>query len=252
MSEIFTIPANSEINIDIPARYIYIENVSVNNATFDIKAHTESGLYINEEMSKGAKLTALPEVVTNWAFKNDNAFDLTVTIKAGLVYYNKNELIGDVTAAVVHQNLSANATQFWAGVKQYHATELSYALLLNPVGSGIDATVKRIAVSQPAGLARLATFTSAALTGTNTKTILGINKHVNNIVLGPKGKCAAVAYHGFHGSTDIAELYLATDSEPTVFDFGESPIYLAEGYAVGLYSTSVGATTAATFEWSEA
>jgi len=157
MSEIIIVPANGRVDFSIPAKFIHVQDVSIVGAVFTMVGHGDD-LEIREEMGKGSKLSFLPEAVTDWEIINVTNTQLSITIKAGLVYYEEDTVVGDVNSKIVNdlkndkviagESFSAfmlmagTINDFQDGIGNYAAAQL-----FNPVGSGRTLQISNIKTS---------------------------------------------------------------------------------------------------------
>lgn len=142
---IFTVPANASINIDLPARYLLIDSITLGKSLI-LKGRSKN-FDIEFTVRGGGKISQLPEVVSDWVFKNNNAIDVDVVIQGGEVYYDENRLDGDVNAITTVDNKTLNGNEFFCGHNIAAVVgRSSYAGLYNPVGSGIKTIVNAVEV----------------------------------------------------------------------------------------------------------
>ena len=162
MREKFNIPANDTIRVTLPAVHIFVENVSVLNAEFDIvgKGVLPNGtaFTFEETLDKGGNLGPFPVALFEWELKNKTASDLEVTLKANLVPYRKNEIAGDVNSTIVNNYKADISKSSLSFVKQLRfdgsinnfnsaaAARYGACQLYNPADSGRNMIIERVRI----------------------------------------------------------------------------------------------------------
>ncbi len=173
MPEIFTIPANSRVPVGFPARYLFIEDISVPGAEIEIEGYGDLGgerFSFAETLTEGASLSGFPIAINDWYFKNTSGVDLTVTIKAGLVYYQKNEfsgvVSGDVNSISELKNKSADGNQYMYAAERGSVVDVVPTYILrNPSASGVNALINKVHLGTTSGsdLIQLGIFDESGL-----------------------------------------------------------------------------------------
>lgn len=270
MPEIFTIPANSRVPVGFPARYLFIENISVPGAEIEIEGYGDLGgerFSFAETLTEGASLSGFPITINDWYFKNKSGVDLTVTIKAGLVYYQKNEfsgvVSGDVNAVITEsvdivtkeKNKTLDDTEF-VGTAHATAATSSYGCnaLLNPAASGVDLHISQCGLVSTTA-AQLSYITEAALlalggivdfTAAMYDTAGGHGKNAQSVF--SEGKI----YQGNNPATFpiFAREVCSSFIQQKMFSEG-SPYVVKPGYALLIRSDAVNQPMSSRFEWSE-
>lgn len=264
MAEIFTIPANSRVPVGFPARYLFIEDISVPGAEIEIEGYGDLGgerFSFAETLTEGASLSGFPITINDWYFKNTSGVDLTVTIKAGLVYYQKNEfsgvVSGDVNALTTEKNKTIDGAEYFYGYqRQADAAYASMIALVNPAGSNVNLRLDKIHHNSSSSNHRLGIFTevdfltNSVTDHTATHKLLGgrINKKASG--LNPAGRVYEGVKDGVMVNGSLIELPTSSLGKHE-YDLKGSPFVIEEGYAVAIWGRTVNLTISVLFEWGE-
>ncbi len=255
MSEIFTIPANGRIPVGFPARYIFVESVSVAGAEFDIEGYGEylgDQFDFAETMSEGAGLNGFPVPVNDWYLINKNAFALTVTLKAGIVYYEKNELVGDVNSLTRPDDRTVDGDKFWSGNVLQADLGNSQIMLWNPAGSGVNVVLSAVRVLSASGAVTInrTTVTTDYIEVNNfVAGAGGSNKVISDLVL-PKAGIWQKNNSTVRGVA-MAQAPTAQTGAPTKLNFMSEPIHIPAGYGLEFVNQTDNSLLAVYLEWSE-
>ncbi len=258
MSETFTIPANGRIPVGFPARYIFVESVSVADAEFDIIGYGEhlgDEFEFSETMTEGASLSGFPVPVADWYLINKNDYALTVEVKAGLVYYNKNALVGDVNALTTYKNLTDEGNQFIAGGFRIGLPDnYSHYAFKNQGGKPVYVT--KIWVNGFGGAVDICRNTSG-ITDMTIQPIWGAPKDTGGTInTGYVYDSASSSMQTFADGLQTREGDLVfsvpsgSDGKPSYFGFGNSPIKVQPGHMI-IARAQVGKTISCSMEFSE-
>jgi len=252
MPEIVVVPANSSVEYGFPARYLFVKDISIAGAIFTLKANGDS-FSINEEMEKSSKISGLPETLTSWEFVNDTAVELTIIIKAGLVYYEEDKIVGDINSLTTPANKSIEGNQFIAGASQSPVVgQYSQIALNNPLSSGVEVVVSKMELyfDTNAMIAFYDNVSFAALGLTNLSTILSDN--YNKLSSGLTGQ-ATMHYGSNVGYDNTKQKGFLTHggfASISVLD-SSKPMHIEEGYALVITGSVTNKPANATLEWSE-
>jgi hypothetical protein len=233
MSEIFTVPASGTFRTGFPAANLFVEELSIPDARFiiegDVVMQNGDEFSFSEEVKKGSRLQ-FPGVVYKWNFKNTSALPLTVTLKAGLIFYDEQRLVGDINALTRPENLTANGNRYFAS-DYYTASSGTYNQygIYNPIGSGITAYINTMKIASSYQYVSIKKLDSTQWPLYFPSSFPMKNKDI--------GGAAANVVTGVYQDivtqgTLVSNLAVDTSGDLTDFDFGNSPIAISEGEAI--------------------
>ncbi|MFK5947949.1 MAG: hypothetical protein QM500_04150 [Methylococcales bacterium] len=249
---IFTIPANSVISKSFPARYMFVESVSIKGAEFTITSNDED-VPFEYVMSKGAKLSNFPKTLNSYLFENKTALDLKIELLAGQVLFDKNNIEGDINALTRSDNLTSDDNQFIAGYTVAGtAANTAYMGLLNPANSGVNLNLSGIKVTAGSGQYSVNSLKSSDGGLVNVTNLFLMN---HNKLLGgnaSKGQLYALSLAATPAGSNV--LYTASSNinlSPNDTRFGESPIMIPPDWILFVKESVLNTKLISTFEWYE-
>jgi len=244
----FKIPANSSIRPSFPARYIFVDDISTNNGSFRIKAKSES-FFVDQKMKVGSKLVALPEVVDQWKFENDSAVEIEIEISAGLVFYDRNDIEGDVNALTRADNLTPDGNQFIGGFSGGGgASDYARVGLYNPVASATVLNLTDFSCSESTGIFEMR-YADSVVGWLDWTTLASLQHNKKLGYPNGVGKIMSLATTSVNGNF-MTRLSCDLNLTPYIKEFDEKPIQIFPGQVL-FVASSLAATIWASYEWNE-